>query len=241
MELIQVKDYEEMSDKAAEMMAEKLNSLDAPVLGLATGSTPEGLYARLINMNKQKKISFQNATTFNLDEYVGLAQDDPNSYHYYMWEKLFKHIDIPKENTHLPNGASDDLEQECRDYEQLIKEVGPIDIQLLGIGENGHIGFNEPGTSFTSRTAIVDLVESTIQANARFFDSMDDVPTRSITMGIETIMEAKEILLLASGTKKADAIAQMVNGDVTESLPASVLQKHDRVTVIADEAAMSKV
>src|SRR5699024_516431 len=172
------KDYEEMSDKAAEMMAEKLNSLNAPDLGLATGSTPEGLYARLINMNKQKKISFQNATTFYVDEYVGLAQDDPNSYHYYMWEKLFKHIVIPKENTQLPNGARDDLEQECRDYEQLIKEVGPIDIQLLGIGENGHIGFNEPGTSFTNRTAIVTLIESRIQTNTRIFCRMEDLSTR---------------------------------------------------------------
>jgi len=214
--------------------------LENPVLGLATGSTPEGLYQRIIEKYEQKEISFQNAMTFNLDEYVGLAKDDPNSYYHYMNEKLFKHIDIPKEHIHIPNGTADDLEKECNDYEQLILAQNHIDLQLLGLGVNGHIGFNEPGTPFSSRTSVVDLVESTINANARFFDSIDDVPTQAISMGIKTIMESQEIILLASGESKAEAIAKLINGEVSEEFPASILKNHKRVTVIADEAALAK-
>ena len=158
-----------------------------------------------------------------------------------MHEKLFKHVDISESRTHLPNGVADDLEKECRDYEELIRKAGNVDLQILGIGTNGHIGFNEPGTSFSSRTQIVDLAQSTIDANARFFDSIDEVPTKAVTMGIESIMESKEIILLASGESKAEAIAHLIEGEVTEDFPASILQKHDHVTIIADEAAMSKV
>jgi len=240
LKVIQAKDYDDMSEKACEMITDRLKSLENPVLGLATGSTPEGLYQRITEKYKQKEISFQNAKTFNLDEYVGLAKDDPNSYYHYMNEKLFKHIDIPKEHIHLPNGTAADLEKECNDYEQLILAQNHIDLQLLGLGVNGHIGFNEPGTPFSSRTSVVDLVESTINANARFFDSIDDVPTQAISMGIKTIMESQEIILLASGESKAEAIAKLINGEVSEDFPASILKNHKRVTVIADEAALAK-
>ena len=240
LKVIQVKDYDDMSEKACEMLTDRLKSLENPVLGLATGSTPEGLYQRIIEKYEQKEISFQNAMTFNLDEYVGLAKEDPNSYYYYMNEKLFKHIDIPKERIHLPNGTAADLEKECNDYEQLIHAQNHIDLQLLGLGVNGHIGFNEPGTPFSSRTSVVDLVESTINANSRFFDSIEDVPTQAISMGIKTIMESQEIILLASGESKAEAIARLINGEVSEDFPASILKNHKRVTVIADEAALAK-
>ncbi|PAV31006.1 glucosamine-6-phosphate deaminase [Virgibacillus profundi] len=241
MEIVKVKNYEEMSEKASTLMIEKLNNLEKPVLGLATGSTPEGLYEILIDKNKRNEVTFENVTSFNLDEYAGLKNTDPNSYHHYMNEKLFKHIDIPKGNTHVPNGSASDLEKECQDYEALIRDKNHVDIQLLGIGGNGHIGFNEPGTPFTSRTQVINLDESTRQANARFFPSMEEVPTQAITMGIETIMESKEIILLASGENKAEAVESLINGEVTEDFPASILQKHAHVTIIADEAALSKV
>lgn len=241
MKVIKASDYGEMSKKACEFFTEKLHAPDVPVLGLATGSTPEGLYAELIKKYQEKKVSFKKAISFNLDEYVGLAKNDPNSYHYYMNEKLFKHVDIQAGHAHVPNGGTDDLEKACQDYENRIREAGLIDVQLLGLGLNGHIGFNEPGTPFEKRTHIVELDESTRNANARFFDSMDDVPTKAITMGIGTIMEAKQILLLASGPKKAEAVAKLINGEVTEEFPASILQKHDDVIVIADEAALASV
>lgn len=241
MDIIKVKDYQEMSEKACSLIMKKLQETKSPVFGLATGSTPEGLYERLIEKTKQNEISFKNATSFNLDEYVGLDKDDPNSYHHFMDEKLFNQIDIEKKNTNLPNGVAEDLEKECRDYEALIREAGNIDVQILGIGVNGHIGFNEPGTSFSSRTQVVDLAESTLNANARNFDSIDQVPTQALTMGIESIMESKEIILLASGESKAEAVFKLINGDVSEDFPASILQKHNHVTIIADEAAFSKV
>ncbi|MBP1971181.1 glucosamine-6-phosphate deaminase [Virgibacillus natechei] len=239
MEIISVNSYEEMSEKTCSMVLNKIKHLQNPVLGLATGSTPEGLYHRIID--EADDVSFRHVSTFNLDEYVGLNKEDPNSYQYYMNDKLFKHIDIPDENAHLPNGVAVDLEKECHDYERFIREAGHVDIQILGLGLNGHIGFNEPGTSFSSRTHVVDLDESTRNANARFFGSIDEVPTKAITMGIETIMESKEILLLVSGEAKAEALARLVNGEVTESFPASILQQHEHVTIIADEAALSKL
>lgn len=240
LEIIKVKDYDEMSEKACEIVVDRLKSLKNPVFGLATGSTPEGLYQRLIEKYKQKEISFQNATTFNLDEYVGLVKEDPNSYYYFMNEKLFKHIDIPHDRIHIPNGSANDLEVECRDYEQLILDQNHIDMQLLGLGVNGHIGFNEPGTPFASRTNVVDLDDSTLQANARYFASIDEVPTKAISMGIKTIMESQEIILLASGESKADAVARLINGEVSEDFPASILKNHKHVTVIADESALAK-
>lgn len=240
LKVIRAKDYDEMSEKACEIITDRVKKLNGPVLGLATGSTPEGLYQRLIETYNQNKISFQNVTSFNLDEYVGLTKDNPNSYYYFMKEKFFKHVDILMEQVHLPNGTASDLERECRDYEQLIKEQNQIDLQLLGLGVNGHIGFNEPGTPFSSRTDVVDLDESTRKANARFFASMDEVPTQAISMGIKTIMESQEVLLLASGEKKADAVAHLMNDEVSESFPASILKNHKYVTIIADEAALSK-
>lgn len=240
LKIIKVKDYDEMSEKAYELMVDRLNGLKNPVFGLATGSTPEGLYQRIVEKYKQEEISFQDVTTFNLDEYVGLAKEDPNSYYYFMNEKLFKHIDIPHDRIHIPNGTADELEVECRDYEQLILDQNHVDMQLLGLGVNGHIGFNEPGTPFASRTNIVDLDDSTLQANARYFASIDEVPTKAISMGIKTIMESQEIMLLASGEKKADAVARLINGEVSEDFPASILKNHKRVTVIVDEAALAK-
>lgn len=239
MNITKVKDYEEMSSRAAEYLLKKIVKLKKPVIGLATGSTPEGLYKHLIE--KKEEISFKNATTFNLDEYVGLGKNDPNSYHFYMNDKLFNHIDIKKENTHLPNGTAKDLKQECRDYEDAIREVGFVDVQILGIGLNGHIGFNEPGTPFTSRTHVVNLDESTRNANVRFFQSIEEVPRQAITMGIETIMESKEILLLISGKEKAHSLARLMKGPVDEQFPASILHKHAHVEIIADEAALSGV
>lgn len=241
MNIIKVKDYDEMSKKACEWLIEKMGKLEAPVLGLATGSTPEGLYDRLIEAYKQGDVTFKDTTTFNLDEYVGLSENDPQSYHFYMHERFFKHIDIKPENTYLPKGDAHNLEEETKRYEQLIKDAGGVDVQLLGIGTNGHIAFNEPGISFDSRTQVVDLTESTIKANSRFFNSMDDVPTQAVTMGIESILESDEIVMLVSGESKAEALAQVINGEVTEDCPATVLQQHENVTIIADEAALKKV
>lgn len=241
MNVVKVKNYDEMSEKACELIISKLKGNEKPVLGLATGSTPEGFYDRLIEAYEQGNITFENITTFNLDEYVGLAKDDPQSYHYYMYNRLFKHIDLKEENAHLPKGDAENLKEECERYEQLIKASGGVDIQLLGLGTNGHIAFNEPGTSFESRTQVVNLTESTIEANSRFFENKDDVPTEAVTMGIGSILESDEIVMLVSGENKSEALAQIINGEITEDNPATVLQKHKNVTIIADEAALRKV
>lgn len=240
MNIIRVKDYHEMSERACSILVEKINNAAQPVIGLATGSTPEGLYERLIKEYTRGVVSFKQTTSFNLDEYIGLSKAHPNSYHYYMKNHLFRHIDIEMERVYVPDGETDDLEKACRNYEELIKENKNIDIQILGLGLNGHIGFNEPGTSFTSRTHVVKLAESTRQANARFFPSIDDVPTKAITMGIETIMESKQVIVLVSGEAKAGAVDRLVNGEVSDDFPASILQKHNNVTIVADNAALSK-
>lgn len=232
-----MKDYHEMSQRSASLLIDYIKEKEDTVLGLATGSTPVGMYQSLIQGYQQGAVSFRKVKTFNLDEYVGLQKEHPNSYHYYMNEQLFKHIDIPTEQTFIPNGAANDLEGECQRYEQLIAEAGKVDIQVLGLGLNGHIGFNEPGTPFTSRTHVINLMESTRQANARFFDSFEGVPTQAITMGIETIMESKMILLLVSGQKKAPALARLMNGEVSEDFPASILNRHPNVIILADEEA----
>lgn len=241
MKIIRAKDYDEMSALACEKLIGKFATVKNPVFGLATGDTPNGLYERLIQKYKQQEVTFQNATTFNLDEYVGYSKDNSKSYHYYMSERLFNHIDIPEDRAHVPNGCAEDLQQECRDYEEKIKQAGQIDIQLLGLGANGHIGFNEPGTPFDSRTEVVFLADSTRQSNARFFPSIDDVPKTAISMGIGTIMESEEILLLVSGEQKADILAHVLNSEPSEEFPATVLHMHENVTIIADEAALSKV
>lgn len=209
------------------------------VLGLATGSTPLKPYKQMIKLFNDGAVDFSKVTTFNLDEYCNLDVNDKNSYHTFMHQNLFDHINIPKENINFLNGNADDLEQECIDYEQKIKNMGGIDIQLLGIGSNGHIAFNEPATRFQRWSHVVKLKESTINDNSRFFDSIEDVPTKAITMGIGSIMQAKRILIIAIGEKKAKAIKQVINGHVTPECPASVLQFHTDVTLMLDKGAAS--
>jgi glucosamine-6-phosphate deaminase len=206
----------------------------AQTLGLATGSTPVEIYDAIVN----SELDFSDVTSVNLDEYVGLAGDHEQSYRYFMDSHLFNHK--PFKQTFVPNGVAADPQQAARDYDVIIDE-NPIDLQLLGIGRNGHIGFNEPGTSFDVTTHVVDLEPSTIEANARFFDSVDDVPKQALSMGIASILKSKQILLVAYGEDKADAVAAMLNGDVTPDLPASVLQQHDNVTVLIDDAAASRL
>ncbi|MDC3412216.1 glucosamine-6-phosphate deaminase [Aquibacillus sp. 3ASR75-11] len=237
MDLIQVDHYDEMSARASQFIINKIRATNKFVLGLATGSTPEGIYRILREKNKNGVFSFQNVTTFNLDEYVGLSEEDSNSYRYYMNDKLFNHVDISKDQTFIPNGNAADLKAECQRYDERIERVGGIDLQVLGLGMNGHIGFNEPGTSFHSKTQIVDLTTSTRKANARFFATMEDVPKQAITMGVATIMQSKEILLLVSGDQKADALERLFNGKVSNDFPASRLKEHPKVTVIADQKA----
>lgn len=237
MKLIETTSYDELSQKAAEALISRIMKNPRLNLGLATGSTPTGLYANLIEDHKKNKTSYKEINTFNLDEYIGIAKKDPQSYHYFMCENLFEHIDIPLEQTHIPDGTARDLDEECNRYEQFIKEHGGIDLQVLGIGQNGHIGFNEPGTPFASRTHIITLAESTRKANSRFFDSLAEVPTRAITMGIASIMDSKEIFLLISGSSKAEALARLMNGEISEQFPASVLKKHPNVTIFADKQA----
>ncbi len=209
------------------------------VLGLATGSTPLKPYGQMIELYKKGVVDFSSVTTFNLDEYVNLDIKDKNSYHSFMHENLFDHINIPEKSINFLNGNADDLEQECKDYEQKIKNAGGIDIQLLGIGSNGHIAFNEPADCFQRWSHVVTLKESTVQDNSRFFNSIEEVPTQAVTMGIGSIMQAKKILIIALGTNKAKAIKQLIDGNVTPMCPASVLQFHTDVTLMLDKAAAS--
>ncbi|MEK3857093.1 glucosamine-6-phosphate deaminase [Cytobacillus sp. FSL H8-0458] len=241
MKIIRTADYHDMSRKAAELMIDKVRRQPDMTLGLATGSTPKGVYAELIKDHQKNGTSYAKVTTINLDEYIGLPPTDPNSYRHFMNSELFDHLDIQLENTHLPNGAAEDISRECERYERLIKDLVDIDLQVLGIGRNGHIGFNEPGTAFNSRTHVVDLAESTRKANARFFRFIEDVPAQAITMGIASILDSREIILLASGPAKAEAIRQLVNEEPDEQFPASALKLHPNVTIIADEEALSLV
>ncbi|WP_162343374.1 glucosamine-6-phosphate deaminase [Cyclobacterium salsum] len=206
------------------------------VLGLSTGSSPLDTYANLVRDHQQNGTDYSKIHTFNLDEYVGLTGSHPQSYRYFMNAHLFRHLNIPMAQTHVPAGVGD-LVEECERYENEIQVRGGIDLQLLGLGTNGHIGFNEPGTSFDSRTHVVSLLKETIEANARFFSGKEEVPTKAVTMGIQTIMEARQIALLAYGSKKAAPIRDAVNGPITESMPASLLQKHADVTLYLDEEA----
>jgi len=236
-EVIKVADYEALSKKVCEIFINRLQTIENPVFGLATGSTPKGLYKCLVETYESGQISFANAKFFNLDEYIGLDKSHPSSYTYYLMKKLYEHIHLTPDQIYLPNGNATDLQEECARYEQCIRDCGHIDLQILGVGINGHIGFNEPGTPFNSRTDVVNLTESTMRVNSRFFKSIDDIPHRAITMGIGTIMESKEIIMLVSGKHKADTLQRMIHGNVTEDFPASILQKHPNVTVIADEEA----
>ena len=231
--------YEQMSEKAAEIIKEQLIKNPAITLGLATGETPLGLYKKLIAEYQDGQISFQDVKSVNLDEYLGLSRTDVNSYYHFMYEHFFKHVNIDDDQVHIPNGLAENPQQECERYEQVIQSLGKVDLQVLGIGVNGHIGFNEPGTPFDSRTHIVQLDESTRQANARFFPSIKEVPTQAITMGIETIMRSKQIILLASGKDKSEAIDQFMKSEITPQFPASVLHQHPNVTIILDHEAAS--
>lgn len=242
MEVIVKENYEEMSKLAAQLIAELVRKKPNCVLGLATGSTPIGTYKELIRMHKEEKLNFSRVVTFNLDEYVGLPPTHDQSYRYFMNENLFNHINIKIKNTHVPDGMAKNPEAHCKQYERAIKQAGGIDLQLLGIGANGHIGFNEPLSSYASRTRIVKLDEKTRTDNARFFGGdITKVPQYAITMGIATIMEARQIILLANGEGKADAIAKTVEGPITQMCPASYLQMHPNVIVIVDKAAASKL
>lgn len=229
---IEVNSYEQMSEIAAAIFTEQLAKKPDSVLGLATGGSPLGFYKEMVRRHQAGELSFARAVTFNLDEYVGKGPGDATSYHEFMHQNLFRHIDLPETARHLPNGLAEDLAAECERYEKLIEASGGIDLQLLGIGVNGHIGFNEPGSRFDSRTRVIELTEATRKSNARFFEKEEDIPAKAITMGIGTIMSARKIVLLAFGDNKTEAVKRLENGAVTEEFPASILRKHPHVTVI---------
>lgn len=237
MKLVVVKDYEEMSKVAAEVMGKVINEKPDAVLGLATGGTPIGMYKELINMNKAGKVDFNKVTTVNLDEYIGLAGTHEQSYRYFMNKNLFDHINIDKEKTYVPNGLAENIEEEGKAYDKKIDELGGTDIQLLGVGNNGHVAFNEPDKVLIAGTHLTGLTESTIKANSRFFDSMEEVPKTAITMGLGQIMKSKKILLIASGYGKAEAMKELFSGKITTECPVTMLNMHRDVTVIIDEAA----
>ena len=237
MKLIVVNNYEELSKVAAKEFSKIIKEKENAVLGLATGGSPVGMYKELIRMYEQKELNFSKITTVNLDEYIGLNPEHNQSYRYFMNNNLFNHINIDKSNTFIPNGLAEDLEAQCKEYDQKIAELGGIDIQLLGVGNNGHIAFNEPNSELSSGTHIISLTDNTIEANARFFDNIDDVPRKAITMGVGGIMKAKKIILIASGESKAEAIKGIFSGKITTANPATMLQMHRDVTIIVDEAA----
>ncbi len=240
MRFIVCKDYKEMSRCGAEIIKAVVLLKPNACLGLATGSTPEGLYAELVNFHNEG-LDFSAVRSVNLDEYKGLTRDNDQSYYYFMNKHLFSKVNIKKENTHLPNGENPNSEEECKLYDKCIENMGGVDIQLLGIGLNGHIGFNEPADCFKRDTHCVTLSESTIKANSRFFEKYEDVPTQAYTMGIGTIMKAKKILLVANGAAKADIIKESFFGPITPQVQASVLQLHPDVTVILDKESASKL
>jgi len=239
MRIYREKDYDALSRRAASIIAAHVLLKPDCVLGLATGSTPVGAYKKLVEWNKAGAVSFAEVRTANLDEYKGLAPDHPQSYRYFMQDNLFDHIDIKPENTNVPNGLAEDAAAECARYDQVIRDLGGIDLQLLGIGHTGHIGFNEPKGEFVAGTNVVDLAERTIEANARFFDNPGQVPRQAFTMGIQTIMHAKNILMVISGKDKAEILKALVEGPITPEVPASALRLHPSVILVADEAALS--
>jgi len=241
MQVIIKDNYDEMSEEAAQIIRDAIHLKPNLVLGLATGSTPIGTYKEMIRMYKEGELDFSKVATFNLDEYVGLPTTHEQSYHNFMHVNLFNHINISPANVHVPSGIAKDFDKYCQWYEDEIKKAGGVDLQVLGIGSDGHIGFNEPGTSLASRTSIVTLTEETIDDNARFFDRKEDVPRFAITMGVGTIMEAQCCLLVANGEKKADPVSILVEGPITSQVTASVLQMHPNAIVIIDKAAASKL
>lgn len=241
MRIIIAKDYKDMSRKAANILSAQVILDPHSIIGLATGSTPEGMYAQLVNWYEKGDIDFQYVKTFNLDEYYGLGTDHSQSYYYFMDHHFFRHVNIPTKNIHIPNGLAKCIHTECKEYDRKIEKAGGIDLQILGIGHNGHIGFNEPDVLFEQQTHFLNLDEDTIRANARFFDSIEDVPKQAISVGIKTIMHAKKILLMCSGKEKAEILSQALEGKITPEVPASVLQLHPDVIVVADEDAVSKL
>lgn len=241
MRIVVAKDYDQMSRMAAIVVASRVILQPDCVLGLATGQTPLGLYRNLVEFYRHGDLDFSRVTTFNLDEYVGLGPNHPCSYHRYMRENLFDHVNLRPERCHIPRGDAEDLEEECRRYEEAICAAGGVDLQILGLGVDGHIGFNEPDVKFEGSTHVVRLAQSTLEANSRFFPSPEQMPRFAISMGIKTIMRARRVLLLASGEEKARAVRGAVLGEVTPDLPASILQLHPNATIIVDEKAASLI
>ena len=241
MRVYRAKDYKDMSRKAANIISAQIILKPNSVLGLATGSTPIGTYSQLVDWYKKGDLDFSEVTSVNLDEYKGLPGTNEQSYYYFMHQHLFDRVNIDPERTNVPNGMEPDAEKECGRYEELIRSLGGVDLQLLGLGHNGHIGFNEPGEAFEKETHCVDLTESTIEANKRFFASAEDVPKQAYTMGIKTIMQAKKILVVVNGEAKADIVERAFFGPVTPEVPASILQMHNDVTLVGDEAALAKI
>lgn len=241
MKIIRATDYKDMSRKAANIISAQIIMKPNCVLGLATGSTPIGTYEQLVEWYRKGDLDFSGVTTVNLDEYKGISKDNEQSYYYFMRENLFSKVNIDPSRTFLPDGMEPDSEKACNEYNRIIAGVGGIDLQLLGLGHNGHIGFNEPGMAFEAQTHCVNLTESTMKANQRFFASMEDVPRQAYTMGIKTIMQAKKIVVVVSGEDKAGILKEAFFGAITPNVQASVLQLHNDVTIVADEAALSKV
>ena len=235
------KNYDEMSRKAANIISAQIITKPNCVLGLATGSTPIGTYKQLVEWYEKGDLDFSEVTSVNLDEYRGLSGDNDQSYRYFMNTNLFNHVNIDKSRTYVPNGLEADSRNACKEYDQIIEQVGGVDLQLLGLGHNGHIGFNEPADCFAKGTNCVDLTERTIEANKRFFEKESDVPRQAYTMGIQTIMRAKKILIVVSGEDKADIVEKAFAGPITPQVPASILQLHNDVTLVGDEAALSKL
>ena len=235
MRWINVADYDELSEQAAQLVVSQLCMKPDSVLGVATGGTPIGMYTRLVKRYRSGNLSFKSAITFNLDEYVGVRQEEPESYHFYMTQHFYQYINLPESNRNIPNGMAADLTVECERYESAIATSGGIDLQVIGIGQNGHIGFNEPGTSYHSKTHVIELADSTRKVNAKYFPAGKEVPERAITMGIQTIMKARHIILLAYGEEKREALNQLKNGSRTEAFPASCLHAHPNVTVLYSE------
>lgn len=240
MKIYKVKDYQELSRKAANIIAAKMILKPDFVLGLATGSSPIGTYDQLVHMYEDGDLDFSAVTTVNLDEYKGLDGNNEQSYRYFMNKHLFTRVNVPLENTYVPDGTQADSAKACSAYNEILHRVGPADLQLLGLGHDGHIGFNEPADTFSDETICVDLEEVTIQANKRFFESEADVPRQAYTMGIGTIMRAKTVLVVVSGEDKAEILNQVINGPVTPKVPGSILQFHPDCIIVADEAALSK-
>lgn len=240
MKICRAKDYNDMSRKAANLISAQIIMKPNCVLGLATGSTPVGTYRQLVEWYEKGDLDFSEVMTVNLDEYKGLTRENPQSYYYFMNENLFGKVNINKTRTFLPDGTEPDSKTACENYNEILRAVGDVDLQLLGLGHNGHIGFNEPGESFSTETHCIDLSEQTIKANARFFETLEEVPRQAYTMGVKTIMSARRILIIVSGEDKAEIVKRAFFGPITSQVPASILQLHRNVTLVADEAALSK-